>query len=178
MRRWMALAVILAAFLTHTPALAADPTCTVQDYSKVTPKPNFNCPGPLEETMVPSPVVGPKESVVLDAKAPAPWAGILLDRERVLELGLRITGLRKIRWSEGLEATEKAKAEVKLTLDNLTAEVKLTQSQRESYKTQLVVTQEELAKEKKWYRSWTFGLIVGVVTTSAAAITLAYVARK
>lgn len=173
--RWLILLVVLA---FPAVSLAADPTCAVQDYTKKDPKPNFKCPGPLEETMVPEPTAGPKESVSLLTGKPAPWDGILMDRDRVIELGLRVIGLRKLRWSEGLEATDRVKAEVKLAMDHLTAALKLTQSQRESYKTQLVQTQEELAKERKWYRSWTCGLIVGIAITSAAAITLAYVARK
>lgn len=48
----------------------------------------------------------------------------------------------------------------------------------ESYKNQLVQTQAELAKERRWYRSWTFGLVVGVVLTAATAAGVAIAVRK
>jgi len=96
----------------------------------------------------------------------------------VIQLGLRITGLRRLRWNDTLKCQDTIKMERQLVLDSKKADLDLLTSQRESYKGQLQATQKELEKAQKWYRSWTFGLIVGVVTTSAAAITLAYVARK
>lgn len=171
--KWL---VLTLALLIPRPALAAD--CTAQDYTKASPPPNFDCPSPLEETLVPRPEHGLKDSIKLLTTKPAPWDGILMDSDRVIQLGLRITALRRLRWMDTLNSADRLKAEVKLAEDTKKADITLLTSQRENYKTQLQETQKELEKEKKWYLSWTFGLIVGVVVTSAAAVTLAYVARK
>lgn len=171
--RWLVLTLVL---LFPLPA-NADP-CGPQDYTRASPPPNFDCPSPLEETLVPKPEHGLKDSIKLLTTKPAPWDGILMDSDRVIQLGLRITALRRLRWMDTLTAIDKTKMEVKLVEDSKKADINLVTSQRESYKVQLQETQKELSKAKAWYRSWTFGLIVGVVTTSAAAVTLAYVARK
>jgi hypothetical protein len=172
--KWL---VFLLSISIPIPALA-DPACTTQDYTKEKPAPNFDCPSPLEETLVPNPEVGPKASVALTATKPAPWDGILVDKDRLIQLGLRITALRRLRWMDTLKAQDVLAAEKKLITDSKKADLDLITSQRESYKAQLVQTQKELSKATAWYRSWTFGLIVGAVTTSAVAITLAYVARQ
>lgn len=171
--RWL---ILTLALLIPLPA-HAEP-CGPQDYTKGAPAPNFDCPSPLEETLVPKPEHGLKDSIKLLTSKPAPWDGILMDSDRVIQLGLRITALRRLRWMDTLTAIDKTKMEVKLVEDSKKADINLVTSQRESYKFQLQETQKELAKERRWYRSWTFGLIVGVVTTSAVAVTLAYVARK
>ena len=160
------------------PKLALADPCGPQDYTKEKPAPNFECPSPLEETLVPRLEHGPKESLKLIFNKPAPWEGILMDPDRVIQLGLRITGLRRLRWNDTLKCQDTIKMEKQLVLDSKKADLDLLTSQRESYKGQLQATQKELEKAQKWYRSWTFGLIVGVVTTSAAAVALVYISRK
>ena len=168
---------VLAMFLFSYPALAADPTCAPQDYTKAKPVPIFECPSPLEDTLVPTLDPGPKASVKLLTSKPAPWDGILMDSDRVIQLGLRIKAIRRLRWNDTLTLQDKMAAEIKLVEDSKKADLNLLQSQRESYKQQLQTTQKELDSARAWYRSWTFGVVVGVVVTSATAVALAYVSR-
>ena len=148
--------------------------CGPQAYTAKT-EPRYDCPSPGEEALVPK--VQPRESEELKEKAPAPWAGVLMDRDRVLSLGLRIQAIRRLRWMDGQLAADRLAAEQRLLQQQSKAELELRTSQRESYKEQLRTTTEELVSARRWYRSWTFGVIVGVVVTSAAAIALAYATR-
>lgn len=169
---------LLALSLLYSQIALADSQCTTQDYTKAIPAPNFTCPSPQEEALVPDLEVGPKASVPLLTGKAAPWDGILMDKDRVIQLGLRVTALRRLRWMDTLKAQDLLVAEKRLVEDSQKANLQLATSQRDNYKQQLAQTQEDLAKERKWYRSWTFGLIVGIVTTSAAAIAIGYVSRK
>jgi len=170
--RWLLVVALLA---LPAPLRAQNPQCLAQDYSDPKKEPSYACPGPGEDALVPR--LNPKDSVALKLGVPAPWEGILLDKDRVLELGLRITALRRIRWMETTSAGEKLASEVKFTTQSLRADLDLRTSQRESYKKQVTQLQTELSKERAWYRSWTFGAVVGVVVTTVAVVAVAYVAK-
>jgi hypothetical protein len=167
--RWV---LMIALLVLPAPLRAQNPQCLAQDYSNPQMEPSYACPGPGEDALVPN--LNPKASVPLKLGVPAPWEGILLDKDKVLELGLRISALRRIRWMETTSAEEKLANEVKFTTQSLKADLDLRTSQRESYKQQVTQLQTELAKEKAWYRSWTFGVVVGVVVTTVAVVAVAY----
>ena len=101
-----------------------------------------------------------------------------MDKDRVIQLGLRTTALRRIRWMETVAAKERLDSELKFLTQSNKADLDLKTSQREAYKKQATELQVELEKERKWYRSWTFGVVVGVVVTAAAATALAYGLRQ
>jgi len=155
---------------------AQNPTCTTQDYSNPKKEPLYDCPGPGEDALVPK--LNPKDSVALKLGFPTPWEGILMDKDRVIQLGLRTTALRRIRWMETVAAKERLDSELKFLTQSNKADLDLKTSQREAYKKQATELQVELEKERKWYRSWTFGVVVGVVVTAAAATALAYGLRQ
>lgn len=176
MRSWTLTALMCAvAVLFPVSPVHADP-CGPQLYTDQVKEPNYDCPSPLEDVLVPN--LPELPSVELKKGDAAPRGGILLDINRTLTLGLRIKALRRIRWMETTTAEKKVQAEIKYQQKVGEAKEKLLQSQVESYKGQLQNTQQELAKERKWYRSWSFGLVVGIVTTTAAALGVAYAASR
>lgn len=169
------LVLALPVFLVSAQVRANGPYCTPQDYSDHRNEPDYSCPGPGEKELVPS--IQLKESVVLMAKEPAPWDGILLDGNRVLTLGLRIKALRRIRWNEGVLCRGRREAEVSYVRSKAEVELNLRTTQRDVYKKQARALQEEVTRLKKWYRSGPFWFAVGVVTATAGTLAAVFAAK-
>lgn len=156
------------------PCFAED--CTPQTYTDPAKEPNYDCPSPQENVLVPDTQAQP--SVEVKKGDAAPQSGILMDKTRVINLGLRIKALRHIRWIETTAAAKKLSAEIAYQQKVAQAKDDLLKSQVESYKKQYTDTRDELLKERKWYKSWSFGLVVGIVVTSAAATAIAVAATR
>jgi hypothetical protein len=101
-----------------------------------------------------------------------------MDKNKVLQVGLRITALRRLRYIDRLTAKDTLTNERLFLKASCEADKNLLLSQRESYKSQLEVTRRELARAGAWYRSWTFGMVVGILVTSAGAVAIGYALRK
>ena len=90
------LVIVLVASLTFAPVAWAAAPCTKQIYTDHKNAPRYDCPGPGENSLVPR--LQLKTSAVLELGKKAPWAGILMDKNRVMTLGLRIKALRRLRY--------------------------------------------------------------------------------
>lgn len=178
------LAVLLVLGLS-APVRAADPPCTTQDYSDPKKAPSWRCPGPGEGILVPDLPARPSKGIPAGAKIVLPnktvtldYDGVLMSKNRVLRQGLRIKGLRRLRWLDRHKGAELLDIEKKYVGDKLQAKLTLEKSRSSSYKSQRDQARHERDQARKWYRSWTFGFVVGVVTVSAAAVAIAYASRK
>lgn len=198
--------VLVLSFLTSAYVMAAPPAVLVQKASPTTKKegpaatqaapgtpcveatyadpkrePNYACRGPWEDLLVPDtqfrPSIGLPKGKAISLPA-LDYDAVLLDRSKVMELGLRIEAIRRLRWMDLHRSSDLLTIEQKYLRDTAAEKDKLAQSQVASYRGQLEQAQAELAKEKAWYRSWTFGLIVGVVLTAATAAGVAVAVRK
>lgn len=178
--------VALFTLLVCGPSWAQSGPCTEQDYSSPKKAPNWRCPGPDESILVPDlkfrPSLGLETgSLVTKKGAKKPfrldYSAVLLDQNKVLQLGLRIQGLRRLRWLERHRAAEAVKIERKYMADRLTAQLKLEQSRVKVAVQQRDQARKERDRARAWYRSWTFGLIVGVVTTAATVIAVGYAVK-
>lgn len=163
------LSACIVALLISLPAESYG-ECVAQDYAG-TAEPNYDCPGPGEDTVVPQ--LQYRLSVGLDKDKAAPFAGILFEPNQVLQLGLRIKGLRRLRYIEQSQSQARIKIEVDFAKSVAAAETKLLENQRDGYKGQLIDTRKELDSERAWYKSWSFGFVLGTVVTCAAAVSLA-----
>ena len=166
-----ALTVLL---LLSTTTYAAD--CPRQRYDKPDQQPDYNCPGPGEDSMVPR--LQLKASVELKQAGKAPWAGILLDVNRVLVLGLRIKALRRIRWVETIQYQERRTIEKEYLISQHKVEKTFIAQQRDNWKKQAQDAYKELESGRRWYNSRSFWFATGVVVTAAAATALAFGLRK
>lgn len=157
----------------------AEAQCTTQDYSDPVKEPDWSCPGPDEGILVPKSYLLP--SVALEQGASYQqtdhgpqirlnYPALLMDKNRVIYLGTRIKALRRLRWLERHRNAELIRIEKKYMADRLQAQLKLERSRVKEASRQI-----DLAN--KWYRSWTFGLIVGVATTTAATLATVYATR-
>jgi len=178
--------VVLACLALCAPAWGQQKPCTVQDYSDPAKAPDWRCPGPDEGILVPDIKFNPSLGVpagssvhLKGAKKPSliGFDTVLLDRAKVTQLGLRIQGLRRLRWLERHKTAEVVKIERRYMSDRLTAQLKLEQSRVKVAVQQRDQARKERDRARAWYRSWSFGLVVGVVTTTAATIAIAYAAK-
>ena len=144
----------------------------MQIYTDQAREPNYDCPSPQESVLIPD--LPEKTSTELRIGQPAPFDGIFLDKNRVLVLGLRIKALRRIRYVETTSSARTLKAEVEYQQKLAKTQQDLLSSQVDSYKKQLQNAQEELAKERKWYKSWTFGVVVGTYSSIFVASAMVY----
>jgi len=163
--------VLVFAFL-----LAARPTygqCTKQIYTDPLIQPDFDCPSPGEEELLPKLELRP--SVGLEPTQPAPWAGVLMDRDRVFLLGMRIQALRRIRWNENTGFAERLEAEVDYISQTKQATLNLCIAQRDNYKKQAETAQKEVIKAYKWYRSPALWFTAGFVIAAAGVTVIVVV---
>jgi hypothetical protein len=161
--------ITLVVLLLSFPSFAAA-QCVTQDYSSKT-EPAYDCPGPDEDAIIPK--LEFKMSVGLDKDKPAPFAGVLLESNQVIQLGIRIKGLRRLRYLDMQKAATQQKIELDFAAKLAKADQDLLTSQRESYKAQVVELREDLKSAQAWYRSWTFGFVLGTLITTTAAVSLA-----
>jgi len=165
---------LIILILLSSPAYALD--CPRQDYTDPKKQPDYSCPSPGEDSMVPR--INLKASVELKKQAKAPWAGILLDTNRVLLLGLRIKALRRIRWVETTQFQERRLIEKTYLEKEYKAEKTFLAKQRDNWKKQAMDAYKELESKRRWYNSRSFWFATGVVVTAAAATALAFGLRK
>ena len=174
MRAHQICCMVLSSLLFAPPAWAEE-QCPKQVYTDPLIQPNFDCPSPGEEELLPKLELRP--SVGLEPTQSAPWAGILMDRDRVFLLGMRIQALRRIRWNETLGCAERLEAEIDYISQTKQATLSLCISQRDSYKKQTEAAQKEVIKAYKWYRSPALWFTVGFVV-AAAGTTIIVVAVR
>lgn len=155
--------IMCVAFLLTAPAWAQKEPCTTQNYDKDA-EPRLDCPGPEEEALV-----RPgkhKASKSLKAGARAPWAGILIEKGRVIDLGLRVQGLRYLRWRDRKDARIKLKTEIDFRGSTAAARKQLFLVQVADLKKQNRAQAAAISKLRAWYRSPALWFAAGVIVTA------------
>jgi hypothetical protein len=156
-------------------ALGKDP-CKPQDYSKAQ-EPRYDCPSPGEESVMPeSPEM--KATQPLAKGAAAPHEGLLVDKERFVRFGLRIKGLRRLRWIDTQKHQETVKLEVDYAKKSSKVNLDLAINQRDNYKQQTIAAKKEIERLNKWYHSKIFWASVGAVVAGAAVGVGAWAATR
>jgi hypothetical protein len=169
--RWLVVALLI---LTMPARVQAQ--CTKQTYTDPLIQPDFDCPSPGEEELLPKLELRP--SVGLEPTQPAPWPGILMDRDRVFLLGMRIQALRRIRWNETIGCAERLEAEIDYVSQTKQVTLNLCISQRDNYRKQTEAAQKEVIKAYKWYRSPALWFATGFVVAAAGAVIVVVAVRE
>jgi hypothetical protein len=168
------LALVLSLLLAAP--LHAQEQCPKQTYTDPAKEPDYSCPSPGEDHLVPK--LQLKASTKLLIGDRAPWTGILMDSGRVMVLGLRIEALRRLRWEDMMYCGEVAGAQIEYVEQTAKAELGLRTSQRDNYKNQAKELQEEVIKLTKWYRSPILWFATGFVVAAAGAVVVVVVVRE
>jgi hypothetical protein len=165
------ISLLIACMIAAPVTVYADP-CIAQTYTDESKPPNFDCPGPGEEQLVYPKQAAPAVGVKKEQKVP--FDGVLLTTGKAQRLGSRVTALRRLRHNDTITAQKKLAAELKLQESIRQAKEDLLKARSEDYKKQVQHKNSELLEANKWYRSFTFGLIVGIVVTTGAAAGVGY----
>ena len=181
----MRLPAIAAALLLSTTALADERPCTQQNYADAKQEPRYDCPGPGEAALVPDVPLKPSMGLTRGTTVKRPGKPaitlkderLLMGKQRVISLGMRIKALRRLRWLDLHKGAAVLEVERQYLSKVAAARQALRDSQLKSYKQQLAEAREQRDRARAWYRSWTFGLVVGVVLTSAATVAIAVAAK-
>jgi len=182
----MRVLIICALSLLSAPVSARTP-CTIQDYSDPSKAPDFGCPGPQEPALVPE--LRPKPSMGIEngatvlikkKKIPVLYDAVLMDKLKVIELGLKIKGLRRLRWLERHKGEKLLAVERKYVGQRYQAQLKLEQERVKTARGQRDDARQERDDSRKWYRSFSFGFTVGAgtVVVVTAGIVIAVLAAR
>jgi hypothetical protein len=175
------LLAILLVLLAPSTALGESAPCGPQDYDSTT-APDFSCPGPEEEALTAD--LNPPASVpvhqgwrLVDSQGRSTileWDGALVHRDRLLDYGLRLHAVRRLRWADRLRLNAEYDIDLQNAEDVCQARVGLVEAERTAYRERLQTEEQRTASAEMWYRSWWFGAIVGVVATAAVVALTAY----
>lgn len=165
--------LVIILLLGWPSSVAAQEQCSKQIYTDSEKEPNYDCPSPGERSFIPTLSMLPSAELVV--KAPAPWSGILMDKNRVLTLGFRIQALRRIRWHETVGFKELMEAEKKYIVERYEMDLNLCAEKREEMKRQILVMQKEVERTTKWYYSGPFWFSIGVTSAITGVLAAAFI---
>lgn len=168
--------LLAAAFLiTIYPAQGlAQTVCGPQDYDSEQ-APNFECPSPEEEALVPR--LHPPSSLPVRQgdTLTAPWDGVFVHRDRLILNGLKVTALRRLRWADRLHIAERYRVELEHARATGTIREELLEEQAEFRQERALAAERSARRANVWYRSWWFGFLLGTLTSTALVALAAYV---
>lgn len=151
------------------PSLAFSQICGPQDYdAKVAP--NFDCPSPEEEVLSPDDRPPPSSPVREGQVVEAPWDGALVHRDRLIQLGLRIKAIRRLRWVDRLHLAERYQLELEHLENVRRITQELLESQVASLRQRATAAEQRAERSGAWYRSIWMGLILGIVSSAVLVI--------
>lgn len=163
---------VMTVVLWHTPCYAQT-VCGPQNYDRED-QPDFTCPSPGEAEMVPE--LNPPASVGVETGdlLEASWPGVLMHRDRVLDLGLRIRALRRLRWSDRLRLAEEYAIRLEHTREVAAARLELAQEQRDAYEERWRQAEQRADRARAWWRSPALWVGVGIIVAGALVALTAY----
>jgi hypothetical protein len=163
----------LVFLLVPSIALAEPRVCGPQNYDSET-EPDFECPSPTELEMVPRLRPPPSVPVEVGDIVEAQWEGAVVHRDRLIQMGLTIRALRRLRWADRLRIH--AEYEIRLTHQTEVCDARLEHAEErtEVYREALGVANERVSSAQAWYRSWWFGYLMGVLSAGALVALTAY----
>lgn len=159
--------------------------CGPQNYD-TRDAPDFNCPGPMELELGPDLDPPPVIPVTAGSQVKAPWEGALVHRDRMIELGSKLTLVRRLRWADRLQLRDEFAVVARHDQEVAEARRLFAEERAVSYRDQLERTRtdaeqalaaarSETGRAQAWYRSVWFGLILGFFSASALVALAAYV---
>jgi len=168
--------------MAETAVLAPGAPCGVQDYDAEEP-PDFTCPGPEEQALRPE--LHPPDAVsvsrgwiVVDSAGEqhleVPWDGALVHRDRLIEAGLWLYTVRRLRWADRLRLRLEYDIRLQHAEDMTDVRVELLEEQREAYRERWRASEQRVRSAQVWYRSPVLWFAVGVVVTGGLVALTAY----
>ena len=153
--------VALLVILFPQPSMAQT-VCGPQDYD-AKQAPDFDCPSPDESSMIPRLNPPPSVPVKVAENITATWDGALVHRDRLIEYGLKIKGLRRLRWADRLYIAERYLIEIEHARTTGAVREELLEEVAEYHQERATAAERAVRSANAWYRSFGFGLVVGFI---------------
>lgn len=166
-------ALVLALIILWPSMSLAEQHCGPQDYDSEE-QPNFDCPGPGELELRVD--LGPPASVPVHQgeEVVAPWDGALVHRDRLLEVGLSLRAVRRLRWADRLRLAEEYEIRLLYEQRLATARLQFAQQQRDAYQDRATAAERRAQSAQAWWRSPALWFAIGVVVAGALVALTAY----
>ena len=178
MLRFLIVLVILAiAYPSY-----AEEVCGPQNYDSRT-APNFDCPGPDESTLslsldAPRSIPVYPGYVILAATgeevATITWEGAIVHRNRLIETGLRVKAVRRLRWADRLRLTDTCEIRLRYANDLNNTRIELLQERVDDYQAHASAARERVSSAESWWRAPALWFAVGFVSAGAVVALTAY----
>jgi len=167
------LTTVVVLILLHPSSALCQTICPPQDYDSETP-PNFDCPGPEETYMIPD--LNPPRSVPVEegTELVAEWEGALVHRNRLLEVGFTITGLRRLRWADRLRLAREYQIQLEHAEELARIRLEFMEEQRDVYQERARAAEQRADRARSWWRSPALWFTIGVLTAGALVALTAY----
>jgi len=153
---------VVLSLLFSTAASAEEAICGPQDYASSS-QPDFECPSPGETEMVPDLHPPASIPVTIGTQTKAVWDGALVHRDRLVEVGLRVRAIRRLRWADSLRMA----AEYAVNLEHVRTvsriQLEHMSAQRDAYEERWRAAEERVLRSERWWRSPTLWIGVGMV---------------
>jgi hypothetical protein len=158
----------------------AQTVCGPQRYDTVEP-PDFSCPGPDESVMIPD--LNPPPAVAVRAGTKLvdgvkttvlEWDGAVVHRDKLIEMGLKLQGIRRLRWVDTLRLKTQCEIDTRYAEEVGEARQKLVVAERDAARATLRDTRQALTSSTAWYRSWQFGFVLGILSAGLLVGLAAY----
>jgi len=155
------------------PVLAPEDPCGPQDYDGEQP-PDFTCPGPEErdlrpELHPPDAVAVRQGWVVVDAEGELRlsllWDGAVVHRDRLIEAGLWLYTVRRLRWADRLRLSREYDIRLHHAEEMGQARLDHMEAQRDAYEERWRIAEQRVRSAQTWWRSPVLWFAVGVVAT-------------
>lgn len=166
------LLIIVLIFMWPSVA-SAERHCGPQNYDSAD-QPDFDCPGPGELELRVD--LNPPASVPVHQgqEVMVEWDGALVHRDRLLEVGLNLRAVRRLRWLDRLRLAEEY--EIRILYERRVAEARLqfAQQQRDVYRDRATAAERRVQSANAWWRSPALWFAIGVVVAGALVALTAY----
>lgn len=167
---WAAVALLVTLY----PSQGLAQICGPQDYDSEQ-APNFDCPSPEEEALVPRLQPPPSVPVPQGETVTAEWAGVLVHRDRLILNGLKISALRRLRWVDRLHLAGRYQIEIEHARATGAIRETLLEERVDYYQGRATTAERATRHASAWYRSFGFGLVIGFVAAGLLVALSVYV---
>ena len=160
---------VLLILLYQSVVFGQELECVEQNYDSAEERPVFDCPSPGEISMVPDYAPPDSIPVAMDDYLVAPWDGAFVHVNRLLEMGMRLKAVRRLRWADRVRLLEEKRLELSHAEEMAAAHREYAATRIEQYREAITEANNRTRQATVWYRSWAFGFLLGVVSVGLVA---------
>jgi len=153
--------------------VTAEQHCDPQNYDSQE-QPDFDCMGPGEADLRVDLSPPPSVPVHQGVEIAAPWDGALVHRDRMLEIGLALKAVRRLRWLDRLRLAEEYQIRREAEQRIAEARLEFAEQQRDVYRDRATAAERRAQSAHSWWRSPALWFTIGIVTAGVLVALTAY----